>query len=373
MSKSINWLKEHKATLGIVLAIIIIFLVILLIFSINSPRTEKKSNEITNFQSMSQVDLEQEKLRQEVRQLWLENANLANPLQKVTSIATIVTIIVAVVGAFGTIWKQFLERQKDREQREAESKRQLDEKFSSIIKDLGSENNSLKVSAAVSLMTFLRKEYSEFHEQVYLVLLANLKIKQDIQLNRLLIQAFSKALRLKLGQKRGPDEEEFLDLTNTNLYRIDLSGLDLSNLDMAFAILTLANLRETNLFRAKGYQVNLEKASLTKANLNEVRFTEANLENAHLHQTNLVSSNLKKANLKGAEFFEAKLQAARLDEADISGARFEKADLNDAYFLGAKIPNDTLKSIRKAFHWECAHFDEETKSRLNALDSTLKQ
>ena len=79
---------------------------------------------------------------------------------------------------------------------------------------------------------------------------------------------------------------------------------------------------------------------------------------------------MKKANLNGAEFYEAKLQAARLDEANLTGARFERADLNDTYFLGAKLPDDTLKSIRKAFHWEKAHFDEETKARLDALGST---
>lgn len=362
-----KWISNHKVLAAVIL-LVVILLITWLVVSRLQGRSDADTEVIAQLDSMSQAELEAEKLRQEVRQLAIENEDLASPWQKVTSYATIITIIVAVIGAFATIWKQIAEQRQQREQRETESRRRMDDKFTSIVKDLGSENPSLQVSAAVSLMTFLKDEYTSFHEQVYLVLLANLKVKHEVQLNRLLIQAFTRALKLRL-ERKPVTEAEPLDLTNTNLYRIDLEGFELPNTDIAFADMQHANLREANLFRVKGYQVNLAKASLTRTNMSEARLAEANLANCHFHETNMVSATMKKANLSGAEFFEAKLQASRLDETNLTGARFERADLSDTYFLGAKIPDDTLQSIRKAFHWEKAHFDEGTQARMEKLNA----
>lgn len=368
MSVIRKWINDHKV-LSVAILLVVILLVAWLLVLINQERQAVIDGvTIGEIDAMSQAELEIEKLRQEVRQLLIENRDLSSSWQKISSYATIITVVVAVIGAFATIWKQISESRQDREQRETDSRRRMDDKFTSIVKDLGSDNPSLQVSAAVSLMTFLREEYTSFHEQVYLVLLANLKVKHEVQLNRLPIQAFTKALKLRL-ERQPVSEAEPLDLTNTNLYRIDLSGLNLPNTDFAFADMQLANLREANLFRARGYQVNLSKASLTRANLGEARLAEANLSNCHFHETNLVSATMKKSNLGGAEFFEAKLQAARLDEANLSGARFERSDLSDTYFLGATIPDQTLKSIRKALNWEKAHFDEETLTRLEKFNS----
>jgi uncharacterized protein YjbI with pentapeptide repeats len=318
---------------------------------------------------MDKASLETEKLRQEVTQLQIENENATSPLQKYSSYATLLTAIVAVVGVFVTIWKQFTERQRDREQRETESRRRLDEKFSSIIADIGSDNSSLQVSATVSLMTFLRDEYKEFHEQVYLILLANLKLKHNLQVNRLLIQAFEKAIRLKINTLPKDNDLEGLDLTNLNLYRIDLSNIALKNVDFAFSELELANLEETNLFRVKGYKTNFRKAQFTDAILTEARLAKANLENAHLHRTNLVSSNLKETNLRGAQFYQAKLQSAHLENSDLKGAQFYEANINDAYFNDAKIDAQAKRSIIKAYQWKLAHFDEKVMNELLELSN----
>jgi len=294
-----KWIIDHKVLAAVILFLVVLLAVILSVLLQSARQNDAIGSDAIGLDSLDQTELETEKLRQEVRQLRIENQELASPWQKVTSYATIITVVVAVLGAFATIWKQISEGRQDREQRETDSRRRMDDKFTSIVKDLGSENPSLQVSAAVSLMTFLRDEYTSFHEQVYLVLLANLKVKHEVQLNRLLIQAFTKALKLRL-ERQPVSEEEPLDLTNTNLYRVDLSGLNLPNTDIAFADMQLANLRETNLFRVRGYQVNLAKASLTRANLGEARLSEANLSNCHFHETNMVSATMKKANLCGA-------------------------------------------------------------------------
>ena len=353
----------------ILLMILNIVLAVWLILSLQSPGAQGAST-TEPVQSTAKADLETEKLRQEIVQLQLENNDLASPWRIFSSYATLLTAIVAIAGVFATIWKQFSERQRDREQREIESRRRIDEKFSSIIADIGSDNSSLQVSATVSLMTFLRDEYEEFHEQVYLILLANLKLKHNLQVNRLLIQAFEKAIRLKVESLHKEDGSQGLDLTHTSLYRIDLSGMDLSNFDFAFAELELANLETANLFRVKGYETNFRKAQFTDAILSEARLSKANLENAHLHRTNLVASNLKETNLRGAQFFQAKLQSAHLENSDLRGARFYEADLNDAYFNGVNIDEQALKSIVNAFNWEQAHFDEDVKTKLVDLSKT---
>ncbi|MDH5561965.1 MAG: pentapeptide repeat-containing protein, partial [Deltaproteobacteria bacterium] len=273
-------------------------------------------------------------------------------------------------GVFLTIWKQFSERKWDREQREVESRRRMDEKFTAIVADVGSENTSTQVSAIISIMTFLKDEYASFHEQVFLILLANLKVQHKPQVNRLLIQAFAKAIRLYLTSSDCTDRTNRLgeyDFTYTHLYRINLSNLDLSNIDLAFAQMELANLENSNLFRMKGYKANLKKAQFTDANMGEARLAKANLEGAHFHRVNLVSSNLKETNLQKAQFFQAKLQSAHLEKADLNGARFEEADINDAYFYDACFDSSTIKSIRRAYNWEKAHFDDDVFERLNEL------
>ncbi len=357
---------KHKNTLIIaLLAVMSILLLIWIILSVRSTALVRETEQgIEDLLAMGSDELSNEKLRQEIRNLIIENNQLVSPWQQISSYATVFTVIVAIIGAFTTIWKQFSEQQRDREQREAESMRRLDEKFSSLVQDLGSDNTSLKVSAVVSLLTFLKEEYAQFHEQVYLVLLANLKIKQDLQVNRLLIRAFEKALQLKL---EGKPPSESLDLTHTCLYHIDLSKLDLTSADMAFADLQSASFRGTKLFRVKGYQTKFTKATFTGADLGEARLMESDLESAHLHNTTLVASNLKKTNLKCAQFYGAKMQSAHLEGADLRGACFEQANLNDAYFNGATFDQNALRSIIKAYHWQKAYFDEDVKEKLEAM------
>ncbi len=364
-----EWLKRYFFPVLIVLFLLLNFVLSfwMRLHSQAVPSTENKVPATSSKEGMTQSELEVEKLRQEIRQLEIENQRLDSPWETLSSYGTFLTAIVAVAGVFVTIWKQFLERQRDREQREAESRRRVDEKFSSIIADISSDNTSLQVSATISLMTFLREEYADFHEQVYLILLANLKVKHKLQVNRLLIQAFAKAIRLRMTSSESEDHLGEYDLTNTNLYRIDLSDMDLRNVDVAFAEMELANLERANLFRMKGYETNFKKAQFTDANLIEARLVKAILEEAHFHRVNLISATLKETNLQGAQFFQAKLQSAHLENADLRGARFEEANLNDTYFYGANFNAPALQSICRAYHWENAHFDDDVLEQLRAM------
>lgn len=329
--------------------------------------------------------LQDEKLRQEINKLQLENKKASSTGELVLSWSTFITVLVAVGGFIVTFWKQISEssrqkqldydqrvlslqqQERERAQREVESHRRLEERFTAIVNNLGAESASLQASAAVAIKTFLKPEYQEFHNQVYWTLLANLKVQPSKPLNNLLVSGFSTAIRsqCRLGSIR--DQELVVDLSRCDLARIDLSGLDLTGADLAFANLAGANITGSDLFRVRGGEANFEKARLSRSELGEGRFKGAFFNGAQFHESNLVAANLREAHLRNAQFQRAQMQSAHLDGADLSGARFEQADLNDAFFKGAVLSKDTLRSILGARNWQLAHFDQVVREQLDAL------
>lgn len=318
-------------------------------------------------ESMQQQELQNEKLRQEIIKLRLETERQTGFWQLLPSYATFITALVAVVGILATIWKQINERSKDRKQREDDSRRRLDEKFASVVADLGSKSQSLQASAAVSIITFLRSEYSEYHNQVFMILLANLKIKHHEAINKLLIDAFEKAIRIRLQSAAEKREHVEIDLSSTDLYRIDLSSLNLCNIDLGFAQMQHANLTHATLRRARGWGVNLDNARLSRANLEEARLKKGHFQEAQFHEARLVAAILKEAILLNAKFHQAEMQSAHLEKATLVGAQFQEANLNDTYFCGAVLDEVALRSIINAKNWRLAHFDDDVQKRLDIL------
>jgi len=363
-TKARSKLKWIAVPFGLVLVLLLVSLFVILKPSLPQPSPAVINDQL---QSMGQQELQDEKLRQEILKLQSENKRRDSFWQLLPSYATMITTLVAVVGVFVTIWRQINERELDREHREEESLRRLDEKFTSIVSDLGSEKPSIQASAAVSILTFLKPEYKAFHDQVFMILLANLKIQHDPAVNKLLIEGFEKAVRIQLQSLREKGEPFDLDLSRSFLHRVDLSGLDLSQADLGFAQLRGANLTEANLHRVRGMEANLEKARLSRANLNEARLRKAQFRGGQFHGANLVAADLKETDLREAQFYQAKMQSAHLERANLSGAKFEQADLNDTFFRGASFNAQTLKNIIRAFNWQKAHFDEDVKAKLEEL------
>ena len=348
--------------------------------------------------TMGASELSNEKLRQEILKLKAERQQIDDLRQRqhlnlLTSYGSFITALVAVVGVIITIWRtsnenarqRKLDRKQltnERDQREVESRRRLNEQFAITVKNLGAKQVSIRVSAAVSLLFFLRPESSFLYEQVYWILLANLKIEHEDEINYFLVRAFEKAIRLQLKQALKEKRPFEVSLAHAHLKQINLSNLNLSQtdllkktrdvpsqIDLGFADLQGANLTDTQLQRTRGIKVNLRKARLSNANLSEARLQGAVLERAILHGANLVAADLKSSNLRGVHFMQARLQSAHLHKTDLRGARFEQAYLADTYFLNLNPPpdDDVLKSILNAHDWEKAHFDQEIFSRLEAL------
>lgn len=350
-----------------------------------TPRTERQR-------------LEEEKLRQEIVKLQLENRRLDRWGELLLPYGTLFTVLVGAGGLIVTFWKQINEnarqremdrqqRQRDleqqernrqeqergRRQREEEGLRRLEERFSGVVSRLGSQSPSIQASAAVSMMPFLNPENREFHAQAFLILLANLKLRHRAEdkgeevLTGLLVTAFERAARALFPAGAARPQGVELDLARCTLYRADLSGLDLTDADFAFSDLRSANLTSSVLFRSRGIEANMEKARLSRSNVGEARFQKANFSGAQFHESSLVAADLKGANLRNAQLQQARLQSTHFEGADLSGARFEQADLSDAFFQGATLTSATLRSVIKAKNWRKAHWDAPVLEQLNAL------
>ena len=127
--------------------------------------------------------LELVKLKQEIKKLELENKKLSDGRGTIVGIAPFLTAIVALLGVFITLWRHLSEQRRqrdlDRKNLQTDRIRRFNEKFNAVVENLGSESQAIQASAAVSIQTFLKPEYSEFHDQVFLILLANLKVQHN--------------------------------------------------------------------------------------------------------------------------------------------------------------------------------------------------
>lgn len=323
-------------------------------------------------------ELTREKTRQEIRQLQLENQSKSGLRGFVSAYgvtAGFLTGFVALLGVFVTYRSQKREerrqhdldrgqRDNERRQRDLEGKRRRDDGFTKILTDLGADSEALQAAAAVSLLTYLRPNQQDYHRQVRLITLANLKVQHGEAVVRLLERVLESALRT--SEPLDPLERDF---SRASMRYVDLSGLDLREADVGFALMRGANCENTNLWRARGYSVELENARLSGVNtdLREIRFGKAKCAGAIFRDANLRAAHFEEAILQGAQFQKARLQSAHFNNADLAGARFEQADLNDTYFTGAVLDEVALRSITRALNWEKAHFTPEQTKRLKEL------
>lgn len=180
---------------------------------------------------------------------------------------------------------------------------------------------------------------------------------------------------------------ELVNLSNTNLQRVDFTRFKLKNISLEHCNLRGARFLEADLTNAKLCKANLEKAVLTKAILKEAGLGETNLQESLLIETQLENANLIGANLKKSNMRMANLEAADLEKADLEGATLRKTNLKDtnlkgvnmkmanleeANLEGADLAGVTLKGakglksdqIKQAIHWDLAVYDVEFRKQL---------
>jgi uncharacterized protein YjbI with pentapeptide repeats len=308
--------------------------------------------------------LQQEKLRQEIRQLQLENRDHRGIRGFLSSYGGLLAGVAALGTVLVTITNLARQRNLDRQQRHDESIRRLDERFSAVLTDLGAKSEAVQAAAAVSLLTFLRAEHGNYHRQVRLVALANLKVRQPGPVTALIVRALSDALRTDT-----PIQSDEIDFAGAQLTGIDLAGLDLRSATLRRTQLKDANLTNANLQGVDAYEVGLQGACLSGVDLREAHLEGADASKAVFHDgANLNAVKFHDAVLNGARFESASLQSAHLDRAHLEGARFQSADINDAYVRPASFDDATLHGLSRAKNRSQAHFSPEILEELRKLD-----
>lgn len=170
------------------------------------------------------------------------------------------------------------------------------------------------------------------------------------------------AVLVVLGRRAlPPSGPTVLDLSNTDLRRMELPRVNLrraklqdgmlQDANLQFADLQGANLRNVNFEGASLRYANLEDADLTYANLRSVGLVEANLRGAILRGISLeggllsganlegvrVSGSLKRADLTGARLRDADLMGVDLQDATLVGVQLQGADLTGANLQGSRL------------------------------------
>lgn len=329
-------------------------------------------------EDLGQEALENEKRRQEIFKLRSEIKNEQAWWTPVVRLAPLITALVGLTGAFIAFLKYLQAREQDRLQRESDARQRLDENFATVTANLGATSDPSRAAAAAALVTFSQGKYPELYDQLFLLLLANLRVEHPKYVKRMLVCAFENSLRRE-SERRQADgteaagERPGLDLAGCYLARIDLRGIDLSRfqpLDLHRTNLAYANLTGAYLRRAKGFGVILKSAHLSGANLEEARLRKANLAGAYLENARLVSTKMDNANLRGVKLQGALLQGARFNGANLEGAHFEGANISDAYFLSketeTQLDDTALRSLGLAKKLENAHFDSGVKEIIDA-------
>ncbi len=315
--------------------------------------------------------LQEEKLRQQIRQLEISNENASSPWRYLISLAPTLAAAAAIL-TFGVGWstqRAQARRQKDldRIQQEADSVREFDTRFAGIVANLGSDSASLQASAAAILPVYLNARYAEFTNHIIRVASANLRLSGNNVVRDLLVEVLGTALRL---QYRDADQMKVvagIDLADAYLRALDIGGVKMREKFAADrADLSLSCMDKSDLWKAHLRNATLSGASLRSADLGQARLDGADLTHAVLRGCRANSASLRDVNGQYAMFQGAMLQSAHFDNADLRGARFDGANLRDSYFLGAKLDPGALRSILRTDRWRAAHFDPPILDQLLA-------
>jgi uncharacterized protein YjbI with pentapeptide repeats len=280
------------------------------------------------------------------------------------SVFQLVSSLFFFVTAY-TAWLNFI----------ASEKKQVSERFSKAIDQLGSNELGVRVGGIFALEQIAQTSSDEYWV-VMEVLTSYIKdqslkgksifnpdIKQEIQPDESSIQAVLKRIRAELSvsvttdiqaaltviSRRNSDQDpkgkvidlSFCDIRGADLKKTKLSNADLRGTKLSGADLTEANLSGADLQGADLTLTVLNNANLRKAKLNHTLLNSAYLEKAALQDADLTNAQLKAANLQGAKLNRSILHFAVLTNTKLQSADFNQSKLSFANLRDAVIDKKT--------------------------------
>jgi uncharacterized protein YjbI with pentapeptide repeats len=256
--------------------------------------------------------------------------------------------------------------------------KQITERFSKAIEQLGSEKIEVRLGAIYTLER-IAKDSPKDHWTIMEVLTAfireNAPLTEDEEFPNVKIfnNNSNNQEEKKELKKLRLDIQETLTVIARRNYENDLEyqRLILSNINIVEVNLYKANLKGANL---KG--ANLKGANLIAADLRGADLTGANLTGANLLETRLTEADLAGANFAGASLTETDLRGAYLYTANLKGANLTAADLRGACLTGANFTeadftnNKTIEPNQIKYNtrnWEKAKYDKDFREKLGLL------
>lgn len=159
-------------------------------------------------------------------------------------------------------------------------------------------------------------------------------------------------------------------LTGLNLLKIDSSSFQkiLNEISFSFADLESIKYNGINLSKADLKESNLRKAKLKNITAVLTRFDEADLAFADLEKSILDSAVFSNANLRWGNLQEVQAQKSKFNAANLNNTNFYKADLRDAEMKWVLMNNASLNEADLSN----AKITYSKLNRSNFKDSNLK-
>ncbi|MBD2443534.1 pentapeptide repeat-containing protein [Dolichospermum sp. FACHB-1091] len=236
---------------------------------------------------------------------------------------------------------------------EAANQKQITERFSKAIEQLGSDKPEVILGGIYTLERIARDSESDqwtimevltaFVRQNAPIIKENESQSPEDQEKFQKLRISIQACLTVIAERKHPDlENKYIDLTEVNISGFNLIELNLKGFNFTVANLTEAKLTRADLEGADLYKADLEGAYLTEANLTEAELTEADLTEADLTEADLTRAYLIKADLTRAYLIKADLTEADLTGADLTGADLFGAYLTEAKLIGANLTGADL-------------------------------
>lgn len=285
--------------------------------------------------------------------------------------------VVAVIGAIYTARTYELNRtsalearERDRNAYALDATRQVTERFTRAVDQLGSEKPEVRLGGIYALERIAR-DSTDDHPQIVELLSAFIREQAPLP-------AHDDAAKTRSDRSEAaPRPTVEVQAALTVLGRRDIAydtatkpSMHLAYTDLRRAVLIDghferagfrgaylrggpgASLRGVHLEEAHLREAHLEGAGMSNAYLQDANLKDAHLEDARLEHAHLEGARLDGADLRRARLINAHLDRANLQNADLRGAicrntRFGRADLRGANLDGADLTGAELRSIRR--------------------------
>jgi uncharacterized protein YjbI with pentapeptide repeats len=288
-----------------------IILFILSVFVLMTAATYVAQDFIDREIVISSQKLSDRKTEYEITKLEAEISRIRSDTAGSLFWLKLIALFVTVGGAFGG----YLIGQSRSTQAKLnfEDRKNVDEVYQSIVRDLADESPIMRASAAVKLGAILKSFPVEW----------NVNDDRKEQIIQLTKQVLAAALSIELDKK-------VLRILSINLILhkpndlASVQEMDLSGARAGDVYWARCNFEYTDFYAA-----DLCRASFRKSNLTGAQFRESNLTNVVFVESTCSNTNFKMADLRGASFEKATLNSVNLENAKVNSVSLVDAQIEN--------------------------------------------